>query len=156
MTTDPTGPVDEFAAPDRRAVLVGLATLLAAPSRLLAAPSESWPLATQIIAGTRVADPTVLALAVSAIEVRFGAAVVEKLRSAVLDRDAANIVEPFPDPQVEAAARAFVETIYTGEIATGDAVGFHQALAWDVLTFAKPPSVCGPGFGWWTKPPGDH
>jgi hypothetical protein len=141
---------------DRRAVLLGLAGLIACPNQAFAALDRSWTLATQIVAGTRVVDPTVLKLAVEAIGAEFGAAGVEKLRDAVLARDAANIVDPFPDPTVEAAARRFVEVVYTGEITVGSTLGFHQALAWQVLPFAKPPSVCGPGFGWWTKPPDDR
>jgi hypothetical protein len=140
---------------DRRAVLAGLAGLIACPNQAFAASDRSWTLATQIVAGTRIADPTVLKLAVEAIEAEFGAAGVEKLRDAVLARDAANIVDPFPDPPVEAAARRFVEVVYTGQFAASSALGFHQALAWQVLPFTKPPSVCGPGFGWWTKSPDD-
>jgi hypothetical protein len=156
MTSGPSDPTTASFAPDRRAVLAGLAALLVSSDRALATSGESWPLATQIIAGTRVADPTMLALAVRAIQAKFGTSVVETFLSAVLARDAANIAEPFADPQTEAAARAFMEAIYTGEIEPGRAAGFHQALAWQVLTFAKPPSVCGPGFGWWTKPPAEH
>ena len=141
---------------DRRAVLFALGGLIACPNQALAAADRSWTLATQIVAGARIADPTVLDLAIKALEAEFGAPVVEKLRDAVLARDAANIVDPFPDSAVEAAARRFVEIVYTGEIAAGSTLGFHQALAWQVLPFAKPPSVCGPGFGWWTNPPDDR
>jgi hypothetical protein len=141
---------------DRRAVLAGLAALITCPGLARAAASSSWTLATQIVTGTRVADPTVLTLAFQAIEAKFGASTIEKLLDAVLTRDAANIVEPFADPAVEAAARWFVEIVYTGEIEPGVTLGFHQALAWQVLPFTKPPSICGPGFGWWTNPPGDR
>jgi hypothetical protein len=157
--TAPVSPMDLHKGSidfDRRAVLLGLAGLIVCPNQSLAAAGRSWTLATQIVAGTQVADPTVLNLAVRAIEAEFGAASVEKLLDALLARDAANIVDPFPEPTVEAAARRFVEVVYTGEITTGSTLGFHQALAWQVLPFAKPPSVCGPGFGWWTNPPDDR
>ncbi len=46
---------------------------------------------------------------------------------------------------------------YSGEIKAADshsdAFYYHQALTWQVLDFAKPPSICGPGFGWWTAKP---
>ena len=154
--TSPIGTSANSADLHRRAVLLGLAGLIACPNQSPAAADRSWTLATQIVAGARVTDPTVLKLALQAIEAEFGAAGVEKLLDAVLARDAANIIEPFPDPAVETAARRYVEIIYTGEVIAGSALGFHQALAWQVLPFAKPPSVCGPGFGWWTKPPDDR
>jgi hypothetical protein len=156
MTALPVDPSDERTGPDRRAILAGLAALIVSPARAFAAPEGRWALATQIIAGTRVTDPTVLKLALAAIETSFGTATVDKLLDSVLARDAANILEPFADSEVEAAARRFVEIVYTGEITAGSALGFHQALAWQVLSFAKPPSICGPGFGWWTNPPGDR
>lgn len=141
---------------DRRTVLLGLAALLAPSNAVAAAPGNLWTVATQIIAGARVADPTVLKLAVGAVESEFGGATVEKLLDAVLARDAASIVEPFADPAVEAAARRFVEIVYTGQIGANSTLGFHQALAWQVLPFTKPPSVCGKGFGWWTNQPDDR
>jgi hypothetical protein len=156
VTASPVDPSDQGIGPDRRAILVGLAALIASPTRVFATPDGPWTLATQIVTGTRVVDPTMLGLAVAAVESSFGTATVDKLLDAVLARDAANIVEPFADPEVEAAARRFVEIVYTGEIAVGSALGFHQALAWQVLSFAKPPSICGPGFGWWTNPPDDR
>jgi hypothetical protein len=155
-TPDPSEPV--AIAPDRRAVIAGLAALLTLPGTSFAttgfaATGGSWPLATQIIAGTRVADPNVLEMAVSALEREVGVDVVKQLHAAILKRDAADIVEPFADDAVEAAARRFVEMIYTGEITPGSTVAYHQALAWQVLPFTKPPSVCGPDMGWWTNPP---
>jgi hypothetical protein len=160
MTRSPTqssvSSSDGPAGLDRRTVVAGLAALVACPNQAFAAQDRSWALATQIVAGTRVSDPTMLTLAVQAIETQFGANTVMELYDAVLARDAANIAAPFPDAAVEAAARRFVEVVYTGEIATGSALGFHQALAWQVLPFTKPPSVCGPGFGWWTNPPEDR
>jgi hypothetical protein len=155
-TSIPVSPSDEPAEFDRRKVIAGLAALIACPNQAFAVPDQSWTLATQIVAGTRVSDPTVLTLAVKAIETEFGADIVTKLLDAVLARDAANIAAPFPDPAVEAAARRFVEVVYTGEFAVGSTLGFHQALAWQVLPFTKPPSICGPGFGWWTNPPEDR
>jgi hypothetical protein len=140
-------------APDRRTILLGLAALAATPSRGLAASQDSWTLATQIVAGAHPANPTIVRLAVAAIEKEFGAATVRSLRDAVLARDAADIVEPFAEAPVEAAARRFVEIVYTGEFAPGNALAFDQALAWQVLSFTKAPGVCGPGFGWWTNPP---
>ncbi len=144
--------------PDRRGVTLGLAALLALPGSALssgafAAAGDSWTMATQILAGTRLADPNVLELAVAALENEVGSEVVDRLYAAILKRDAASIVEPFGDDEIEAAARRFVEMIYTGEITPGATVAFHQALAWQVLPFTKPPSVCGPGMGWWTDPP---
>ncbi len=145
-------------SPDRRSVTLGLAALLAVPGSVLpsasvAASGKSWTMATQIVAGTRLADPNVLELAVAALEREVGGDVVARLHAAIIERDAANIVEPFDDAAVEAAARRFVEMVYTGEITPGTIVGYHQALAWQVLPFAKPPSVCGPDMGWWTYPP---
>jgi hypothetical protein len=153
MTAAPANLSTAPTAIDRRTVVAGLAALLACSNAARGATTESWTLATQIVTGTRIADPTVLQLAVEAIEAQFGAPIVDKLLDAVLARDAANIVKPFDDAKVEAAARRFVEIAYTGEIRPGTALGFHQALAWQVLPFTKPPSVCGPGFGWWTNPP---
>ena len=149
---------------DRRRLLLGfaaaaglpalpLACLVSPASAATSAAGGSWTLATQIVAGTRIGDPTVLTLMVEALEAEVGAAVVERLRTAVLARDAADIVEPFEDPAIEAAARRFVEMVYTGTFAPGSMPAFHQALAWKVLPFTKAPSVCGPGFGWWTDPP---
>jgi hypothetical protein len=144
--------------PDRRSVTAGLVALLAIPGATVSGPAiaatgDSWTMATQIIAGARLADPNVLDLAVKALEGEVGADVVRRLYFAILERDAASIVDPFEDEKVEAAARRFVEMIYTGEIAPGTIAAFHQALAWQVLPFTKPPSVCGPGMGWWTDPP---
>lgn len=149
------------AGPDRRRVLAGLAAFAAAPAALLspaaAAVPPDWTLATQILAGTRPRDPTLTGLAVEALTREAGAGTVERLVAAVLARDADDIAAPFADPAVEAAARRFVEMVYTGALAGADgtttAVGFHQALAWQVLRFTKPPSVCGPGFGWWADAP---
>jgi hypothetical protein len=138
---------------DRRTVVAGLATLLALPGTTFAASGGNWTMATQIIAGTRLADPNVLEMAVAALEKEVGTDVVARLHSEILKRDAADIVDPFKDEKVEAAARRFVEMIYTGEITPGTTVAFHQALAWQVLPFTKPPSICGPDMGWWTDPP---
>ncbi len=156
MTTEFQNSLAGPAGLSRRAVLAGLAALLSLPGKALAAPTTSWTVATQIIAGTRVADPTVLALAVNAIASEFSEATTEDLLRAVLARDAANIAEPFTDPAVEAAARRFVEIVYTGAIGASATPGFHQALAWQVLPFTKPPSICGKGFGWWTHPPDER
>jgi hypothetical protein len=144
--------------PDRRSVAAGLAALLAVPgSALLSGPAMAargnWTIATQIVAGTRLADPNVLEMAVAALEKEVGADVVARLYQAILARDAASIVEPFADKDVESAARRFFEMIYTGEIEPGTTAAFHQALAWQVLPFTKPPSICGPDMGWWTYPP---
>lgn len=143
---------------DRRSVVAALAGLLIAPGAIAAgaphaAAAGSWTLATQIIAGTRVADPNVLALAVEALEAEAGRDVVARLHAAILARDAADIVEPFADAAVESAARRFVEMVYTGALTPGRTVAFHQALAWQVLPFTKPPSICGPDMGWWHEPP---
>ena len=123
------------------------------PSVAWATESESWTIATQIAAGTRVADPTILALATKTLEAEVGQVTVEKLLTAILERDADSITKPFEDKATEAAARRFVEIVYTGQFSSNDMAGFHQALAWQVLPFTKPPSVCGPGFGWWTQSP---
>jgi hypothetical protein len=141
---------------ERRAVLFALAAMFAPWGGAAANAKNLWMVATQIIAGARVADPTVLSLAISAVESQFGGTTVDKLLDAVLARDAANIVEPFAEPTVEAAARRFVEIVYTGEVSSSSTLGFHQALAWQVLPFTKPPSVCGQGFGWWTNAPDDR
>jgi len=161
MSELPDGATGAAAGPNRRRVLIGLAAVAglpglpfaALPAAAATATADSWTLATQIVAGTRLGDPTVLTLVVEALEAEVGAAVVERLRTAVLARDAADIVEPFEDPAIEAAARRFVEMVYTGTFAPGSMPAFHQALAWKVLPFTKAPSVCGPGFGWWTDPP---
>lgn len=144
--------------PGRREVLLaiaGLAAMPALPAGAAAAPN--WPFAVQILAGTRMRDGAVLTLALDALKRSAGETVVARLHRAVLARDADDIVAPFSDPAVEAAARSLVEMLYTGEIADADgtvrAIGFHQALAWEVLSFTKAPSVCGPGFGWWAGPP---
>lgn len=148
----------EFVGVDRRSVVTALAALLVAPGAIASGSAPvsaagSWTLATQIIAGTRVADPNFLAMAVEALEAEAGRDVVARLHAAILRRDAADIVEPFADTQVESAARRFVEMVYTGALTPGRTVGFHQALAWQVLSFTKPPSVCGPDMGWWHDPP---
>lgn len=144
--------------PDRRAVLVALAGVASLPAfPALAATGSDWSLAVQMLAGTRMRDPTLLELALTALARDAGADVVARLHRAVLARDADDIVRPFEDPAVEAAARSLVAMLYTGEIADADgtvtAIGFHQALAWEVLAFTKAPSVCGPGFGWWADAP---
>jgi hypothetical protein len=144
---------------DRRHVLAGLAALVTG-SAVGAAPAlgaaRSWDVGMQILAGARLRDPTLLELALEGLAREVGAGTVDRLLKAVLARDAANIQAPFADPAIEDAARKFVAIVYTGEIPTADgapAIGFHQALAWQVLHFTKAPSVCGPGFGWWTNPP---
>jgi hypothetical protein len=151
-------PLTSGAGPDRRAVLValaGLASLPAFPASVMAA--TDWSLAVQVLAGTGMRDATLMAIALAALTRDAGADVVARLHRAVLTRDADDIVRPFDDPAVEAAARSLVAMLYTGEIADADgtvtAIGFHQALAWEVLAFTKAPSVCGPGFGWWADPP---
>ena len=117
----------------------------------------SWALAIQIAAGTRPRDPMILDLALQALARMDGHEVVTRLRDAILARDADDIGDPFSEPAVEAAARRLVEMVYTGEILDSDgtetAIAYHQALGWQVLRFTKPPSVCGPGFGWWNDPP---
>jgi hypothetical protein len=151
-------PPDGGTGPDRRGVLAalaGLATLPAFPA--FATPSARWPLAVQILAGTGMRDEAVMTLALDALARSAGADVVARLHRAVLGRDADDIARPFDDPAVEAAARALVGMLYTGEIADADgtvtAIGFHQALAWEVLSFTKAPSLCGAGFGWWADAP---
>jgi hypothetical protein len=142
--------------PDRRSIIAALAAFVALPvlpEATFGASDGRWALATQIVAGTRPADPNLLSLAVEALEAQFGVDVVHRLHAAILARDAADIVEPFAEPAVEAAARRFVEMVYTGEVTPGRTIGYHQALAWQVLRFTKPPSVCGPGMGWWNTPP---
>jgi hypothetical protein len=144
--------------PDRRAVLAALAGLASLPAfPAAAATATDWSLAVQILAGTGMRDPILLEIALAALSRQVGADVVARLHRAVIARDADDIVRPFEDPAVEAAARGLVAMLYTGEIADADgtvtAIGFHQALAWEVLAFAKAPSVCGPGFGWWADAP---
>lgn len=146
--------------PDRRTVLAalaGLAALPALPAAAVAAGTARWPLAVQILAGTGMRDGTLFSLAIEALARDAGEETVARLHRAVLARDADDIARPFEDPTIEAAARKLVEMLYTGEIpdaaGTVTAVGFHQALAWEVLSFTKAPSVCGPGFGWWADPP---
>jgi hypothetical protein len=152
------------ARPSRRTVLAGLSAALALPHAAAAAPATSaaatsgggWELGLQILAGTPLRDPQFLAMALDTVAAEVGAPTLDALLDAVVGRDAANIADPFPDPAVEHAARRLVDVVYTGEVATPDgtgAIGFHQALAWRVLHFAKPPSVCGPGFGWWADAP---
>jgi hypothetical protein len=151
------------AAIDRRSLLGIAAALAAFPGAALAgtagagpSAAAAWTLATQVLAGTRLRDPTFLSLALEALAAESGAATVDDLLAAALARDADDVVRPFEDAAVEKAARRFVEIVYTGELpAAGSvrAVGFHQALAWQVLAFTKPPSVCGPGFGWWADAP---
>jgi hypothetical protein len=145
---------------DRRSVLAGLAALSGASVTGISAAlgaASSWEVGMQILAGARLRDPTLLSLALDGLAREVGADTVDRLLEAVLARDSANIEAPFDDPAIEAAARRFVAIVYTGEIPTADggdpAIGFHQALAWQVLPFTKAPSVCGPGFGWWTDPP---
>ena len=155
-TTDDTPSGDP--GPDRRAVLAALAGLASLPAfPAAAATAADWSLAVQILAGTGMRDPTLMDLALSALSRQAGADVVARLHRAVLERDADDIVRPFEDAAVEAAARSLVAMLYTGEIAGADgtitAIGFHQALAWEVLAFTKAPSVCGPGFGWWADAP---
>lgn len=146
------------AALHRREVLValaGLATATALPATATAGPS--WTLGVQILAGTPMRDEALLSLALEALRREAGAETVERLLREVVGRDADDIVRPFADAEVEAAARSLVGMLYTGEIKAADgtvrAIGFHQALAWGVLPFTKAPSVCGPGFGWWADPP---
>jgi hypothetical protein len=150
--------MDEQFLPDRRQVLLALGAFALAPGTGAAAAPGSWDLAVQILAGTRVKDPTVLALALQGLTAEIGVSRVDALLRAILSRDADSIVEPFSDSKIEAAARRLVDIVYSGEIPTGPdgavtALAFHQALAWQVLPFTKPPSVCGPGFGWWSNPP---
>lgn len=151
-------------APDRRSVLAGLAAFagaalgpgLATSGAALAGPEASWVLATQILAGDRPRDPNLIALALDALRRNQGDDLVDRLLAGVLARDADSIAAPFADPAVEAAARRFVEIVYTGAVDTDgavDAVAFHQALAWQVLRFTKAPGVCGDGFGWWADAP---
>jgi hypothetical protein len=145
------------ARPDRRSVLVALAAFGALPVLPAFASAPSWTLAVQVLAGTRMRDETVLALALEALNRSAGEAVVARLHRALLARDADDIVAPFADAEVEAAARSLVAMLYTGEIPDADgtvrAIAFHQALGWEVLPFTKAPSLCGPGFGWWAEPP---
>jgi len=143
---------------DRRSLLLAFAAFAALPALPAGAASPaSWTLAVQTLAGTRMRDGAVLSLALDALTRTAGADVVARLHRAVLERNADDIVAPFGDAAVEAAARQLVGMLYTGEIPDADgrvrAIGFHQALAWEVLPFTKAPSVCGPGFGWWTDPP---
>lgn len=149
-------PPVRHSGPDRRAVLVALAGVASLPA-FPAVAARDWSLAVQILAGTGMRDPTLLELALTALARDAGADVVARLHRAVLARDADDIVRPFEDAAVEAAARSLVAMLYTGEIADADgtvtAIGFHQALAWEVLAFTKAPSVCGPGFGWWADAP---
>jgi hypothetical protein len=144
---------------DRRTLLAGLVALVTGsvtgPATALGAV-RSWDVGMQILAGARLRDPTLLELALEGLAREVGAGTVDRLLEAVLERDAQNIEAPFDDPAIESAARKFVAIVYTGEIPTADgapAIGFHQALAWQVLHFTKAPSVCGPGMGWWTDPP---
>jgi hypothetical protein len=156
MNQHPHQPIDNGTSLDRRSLLLGLAAAVVAPVSAFAA-RDGWEVGMQILAGTRLRDPNVLALVIGALERESGADTVKRLIAAVLKRDAGNIVDPFDDPAVESTARRFVEMAYTGEIPQADgrvaAIGFHQALAWQVLGFTKPPGVCGPGFGWWNQRP---
>lgn len=144
---------------DRRSLLVILAAAVAAPgSGLAAAADRSWATGTLILAGTRPRNPDFLSAALGAFQNEFGAKTAGQLLDAVLQRDAARITDPFDDPVLEAAARRLVEILYAGDLPSSSgadvAAGYQQALAWQVLGFTKPPSICGPEFGWWNAPPG--
>ena len=143
----------------RRGLLLVLAAAVATPGLGLAAGTDrSWATGTLILAGTRPRNPDFLAAALDAFQGEFGAETAGHLLDAVLQRDAAGITDPFDDPRLEDAARRLVEILYTGDLPSGSgadvAAGFQQALAWQVLGFTKPPSICGPEFGWWNAPPG--
>lgn len=63
---------------------------------------------------------------------------------------------PLPD-DVQAIAKRLLVILYTGETEGPDkatkVLGHYPwALAWSVLRFAKAPSICGAGFGSWSKP----
>lgn len=140
---------------DRRKILVGLSALMGRPPVAWAREFGPWEMASQTMAGARVA-PVLLSHAKEALEAEVGQETVARLLSAALTRDADSIVRPFEDDTLEAAARRFVEIVYTGQLGPDDMTGFQQSLAWQVLDFAKPPGVCGPGFGWWSQPPAQN
>jgi len=145
---------------DRRSLLVALAAAIALPGSGLAAGTDrSWAIGTVILAGTRPRNLDFLTAALEVFQGEFGAATANRLRGAVLQRDAASIVDLFEDPVLETAARHLVEILYTGDLPSGQgaetADGFQQSVAWQVLGFTKPPSICGPGFGWWSAPPNE-
>ena len=145
----------------RRRALQALAVLLCTPASLRLAAADALSnrklLATQILNGLTPTTLSVIDQLFSALEQELGQETVAQLIAAVLERDAANISQPFDDTSTEQAAQRALEMFYSGEIKNADghadALYYHQALTWQVLDFAKPPSICGPGFGWWTAKP---
>jgi hypothetical protein len=80
------------------------------------------------------------------------AAFVKALQSGPLD---ARIAEA--GDEIQAQARFVVQFLYTGEVVRDGetkAVYYPWCLAWQALTFASAPGLCGgPAFGHWTHAP---
>ncbi len=152
---------------DRRRFVAALALVGgAAPASLLPAGVAARRLdgdarnilAAQILNGALPEPIEIVDACYTSLATELGQDTLDALIAAILERDAASIDEPFERPEIEAAARRLLEIFYTGETTATDGSSdvpyFHQALAWHVLGFTKPPGICGPGFGWWAdKPP---
>lgn len=153
---------------DRRRFVAALALVGgAAPASLLPAGSAAALrldgdarnlLAAQILNGALPEPIELVDACYASLAAELGQDTLDALIAAILERDAASIDEPFKRPEIETAARRLLEIFYTGETTAADGSRdvpyFHQALAWHVLGFTKPPGICGPGFGWWAdKPP---
>ncbi len=113
-------------------------------------------LAAQILNGATPEPIEIIDRFYQSIAEEFSEDVLDRLIEAILARDAGNIDVPFEDAEIDAAAQRMLEIFYTGEVTVGgqkQTLYFHQALAWHVLRFTKPPSICGPGFGWWADEP---
>ncbi|MEZ5863729.1 MAG: hypothetical protein R3D25_06520 [Geminicoccaceae bacterium] len=162
-----TGPLDPGGL-DRRRFVAALALVggMAPASLLSAGPAAARRLsgdarsllAAQILNGALPEPIAVVDACYDSLAAELGGDILDALIEAILERDAASIDEPFERPEIEAAARRLLEIFYTGEVVAADGSRdvpfFHQALAWHVLGFTKPPGICGPGFGWWAdKPP---
>ncbi len=164
MASDPLDP----RGLDRRRFVAALALVGgAAPAALLpGGPAAARRLdgearnllAAQILNGALPEPIEIVDACYASLATELGRDTLDALIAAILERDAASIDAPFERPEIEAAARRLLEIFYTGETTAADGSRdvpyFHQALAWHVLGFTKPPGICGPGFGWWAdKPP---
>lgn len=145
----------------RRRALQALAVLVSTPAGLPWAAADTLAdrqlLAAQILNGVTPASLSVVDELFAELMRELGQDTVTRLITAVLQRDASSITRPFEDAAIEQAAQRALDLFYSGEIkgadGQADALYFHQALTWQVLDFTKPPSICGPGFGWWADKP---
>jgi hypothetical protein len=148
---------------DRRQVLLGFAGLVAAAATGIGPAGAATELDASAfralsfgLMGRIAEDPSLAEAYLAALRERVAPGDLERLAAVVREHAGSGMDAAITRAGLDAVANQVIAAWYTGTVptATGSrVVTYLDAVAWKATGFTKPPSVCGPGFGFWANPP---